>query len=161
MPIVYWKTRQIPLEAEEIDGNFAFIEERLRKLEENQKKNSPIASISIQGKELCIEGVDGTKFPSIEIPIFNWIPKGIWKKETFYQIYHIIQHHDCLYLCSQPHTSGECFEEEYWQVVFRNQFVFFHETLPANPMKGNIHITEEKITYFDGKNWVLFTERTK
>lgn len=153
MPIIFWKDKQTPLAAEEVDGNFKDLDDRLKTLEENQNKVNVLASIKLNGSDLIFEGTNGTQFPPIKMPQIFWNPCGLWKKETQYSPFDITQYGSCLYMCKQFHISAQELDNNFWQMMFSLPPSQFGE-LTENPKLGDIALLNKSPVFYNGENWV-------
>jgi len=106
MPIIYRRDKGGPLTIEEVDGNFADLDRRLRLLETDGTQAEGIARIHQEGEILEITGTRGTAFGRFRLPKVIPNPKGAWKTDTPYTILDWVQVGRSLYACVLPHRSG-------------------------------------------------------
>jgi hypothetical protein len=121
MGIIYRHQKKEPLTIEEMDGNFAHLEARVKNLEAKPPLAEGIAAISQEGDQLTILGTFGTVLGKVTLP--KAIPnlRGKWQPKTAYRVLDWVQVKQGLYSCMTPHTSTE-FEadERNWVLVFES-----------------------------------------
>jgi hypothetical protein len=106
MPIIYRRDKGGPLTIEEVDGNFADLDRRLRLLETDGIQAEGVARIRQEGETLEITGTRGTAFGRFTLPKVIPTPKGAWKTDAAYTVLDWVQMGRNLYACVLPHRSG-------------------------------------------------------
>jgi hypothetical protein len=106
MPIIYRHDKGGPLTIEEIDGNFAYLERRLRTLETDGIRAESIAHIRQVGDVIEIIGTKGTPFGRFALPKVIPTPRGAWETATAYAVLDWVQKDRSLYTCVVPHRSN-------------------------------------------------------
>jgi len=119
MGIIYRHQKKEPLTIEEMDGNFANLDGRLKHLEMNPPLAEGIASLSQEGDQITVYGTFGHILGRITLPKAFPNPRGKWQTETAYCVLDWVQGKGGVYSCIVPHTSTD-FEEdqEKWVLVF-------------------------------------------
>lgn len=119
MGIIYRHQKKEPLTIEEMDGNFATLEKRLKYLESNPPLAESIASIIQEGDRLTFQGSFGTILGHAILPKAFPNYRQKWAPETAYHVLDWVQFKNGLYACVQPHTSKD-FQEDHasWALVF-------------------------------------------
>lgn len=119
MGLVYRHQKKEPLTIEEMDGNFAYLEERVKNLEAKSPLAEGIANIIQQGDQLTVHGTFGTILGQVTLPKAFPNPRGKWQPETAYRVLDWVQIRQSVYSCVQPHTSTDFQEEQAcWALVF-------------------------------------------
>lgn len=127
MPIIYRAAKGAPLTADEVDGNFKDLDDRLKTLEETPPDAEGIASVFLENDHMTLKGTHGNTFGPFPLPKIFWKPRGPWQKETLYAPFDVVAHGKSLFSCLTGHTSGESFTAApAWQEVFS-----FPEPLPT------------------------------
>jgi hypothetical protein len=120
MPIIYRRDKGGPLTIEEVDGNFADLDRRLRLLETEGIQAEGIGRIRQEGEIIIITGTRGTAFGRLTLPKVIPNPKGAWKTDTAYAVLDWVQRERNLYACVLPHRSA-LFDEDlragYWKIL--------------------------------------------
>ena len=119
MGIVYRHQKNEPLTIEEMDGNFANLEKRIKNLESKPILPESIASITQEGDRLMVHGTFGTVLGQAILPKAFPSYRKLWQPDTDYRVLDWVQVNHSLYSCVHPHTSKD-FETDhaYWAVVF-------------------------------------------
>ena len=119
MGIMYRHQKGEALTIEEMDGNFANLEGRIKTLETNPASAEGIAGVGQEGDQLMIYGSFGTVLGRVTLPKAFPNPRGKWEPETDYYVLDWVQEKGSVYSCLSPHTSRE-FEgdKEHWALVF-------------------------------------------
>lgn len=119
MGIVYRHQKKEPLTIEEMDGNFANLDERLKNLEMKPPLAEGIATLSQEGDQLTVYGSFGTVLGRVTLPKAFPNPRGPWQPETSYCVLDWVQGKGGVYSCLASHTSTD-FEAEQgnWALVF-------------------------------------------
>lgn len=122
MGIVYRQSKQEPLTIEEMDGNFAYLEERLKFLEDKPPVAEGVASLTQEGDQVTFQGTFGTHLGKILLPKAFPACRGKWLSETSYCVLDWVQFQQGIYSCVKAHTSKN-FEEDKgcWALVFHPQ----------------------------------------
>lgn len=119
MGIIYRHQKKEPLSIEEMDGNFATLEKRLKHLESNPPLTEGIAHIIQEGDRLTFQGTLGTVLGHATLPKAFPSYRGKWQPNASYHILDWVQLKQGLYACVQPHTSKSFQEDEAcWALVF-------------------------------------------
>jgi hypothetical protein len=124
MGIVYRRQKGEPLTIEEMDGNFANLDSRIKSLETNPSLSGGVAegvaSVTQEGDRLTIHGSFGTVLGQVTLPKAFPNPRGKWTPETAYYVMDWVQEKGGIYSCLSPHRSTE-FEtdKENWALVFQ------------------------------------------
>jgi hypothetical protein len=119
MGIIYRNKKQEPLTIEEMDGNFANLDERIIALETTPPLAEGIAKITQEGDQLTFLGTFGNPLGKAILPKVFPTPKGKWQADTVYQILDWVQVKQSLYSCVQAHRSGKFGEDkENWLLMF-------------------------------------------
>ena len=116
MSIIYWSDKQAPLQPEQVDGNFKYLEEKIEALQAILEQRPSLAGIELKDGHLQFKGSDGSELPPIKLP--TWTPRGQWKKETAYFIGDVVYTEKCLYLCTGPCTDSPPSTKENWSLLF-------------------------------------------
>jgi hypothetical protein len=106
MPIIYRQTKGAPLLVEEIDGNFAELEQRLKTLETTPILAEGIGKITQAGDHITITGSFGTVFGTFTLPKSLPNPRGEWLTRTAYAMGDWVAVKNQIYACVRAHTSG-------------------------------------------------------
>ncbi len=119
MGIIYRHQKQEPLTIEEMDGNFANLEKRVKELETTPPLAEGIATLIQEGDQLTVHGTFGSILGRVTLPKAFPTFCGKWQPETTYRILDWVQEKGGVYSCISPHMSRE-FEEdqENWALVF-------------------------------------------
>ena len=119
MGIVYRHEKKEPLTITEMDGNFAFLDQRLRELETNPALGEGIAKIAQEGDQLTFHGTFGSFLGKVVIPKVFPSYQGKWQEHTSYRVQDWVQMNRRLYSCMEAHISKE-FESDkgFWVLVF-------------------------------------------
>ena len=119
MSIVYRHQKKEPLTIEEMDGNFATLEKRIKNLESNPPLVESIANIIQEGERLTFQGTMGTNLGQAILPKAFPHYRQKWQPETSYYVLDWVQFKNGLYSCIQAHTSKDFQEEQnHWALVF-------------------------------------------
>ncbi|BDB95920.1 hypothetical protein [Candidatus Hydrogenosomobacter endosymbioticus] len=168
MTIVYRSEKKAPLTADEVDGNFRDLDERLSKLEKSVQVGIPesIASVKVDQGKLHIFGTKGTKLSEVDVPVLSWRPRGMWQQKESYNSMDVVYYQDSLHLCLAYHVSDN-FNPKFWQEILNVQGIlkscgmkmrfYSNESLPKNPELGTLCVTNIDngiiMAYYDGKTW--------
>lgn len=119
MGIVYRHQKKEPLTIEEMDGNFANLEKRIKNLESTPVLAESIASINQEGDRLTVQGTFGTILGQVTLPKAFPNYRRLWQPATTYRVLDWVQFKQSLYSCIQPHTSKD-FQTDHacWVLVF-------------------------------------------
>lgn len=119
MGIVYRHQKKEPLTIEEMDGNFANLERRIKNLESKPVLPESIASITQEGDRLTVHGTFGTILGQVTLPKAFPRYRKLWQPNVAYHVLDWVQFKQGLYSCVQPHTSTN-FETDHacWALVF-------------------------------------------
>lgn len=119
MGIVYRVQKKEPLTMEEMDGNFANLDERLKHLETKPVLAEGLEKIVQEGDKLTFHGMLGTLLGQVTLPKAFPNPRGKWQPYTPYCVLDWIQVDRSVYSCTLPHTSTK-FEDDLgnWALVF-------------------------------------------
>ena len=173
MQIIYRSQKGSPLTIQEIDGNFQELETRIKALDEKVGKGSTesLAAVNCKGETLEFIGTQGTKFPSVKLPIMRWEAKGGWKKNAAYKAHDVVSYQQSLYLCMREHQSAVEFQTQNWQKILEipkpeiqlDTLPFYSkQTLPKEVKLGALGLLEDqqgpKPIYFDGKQWCFVSD---
>lgn len=119
MSIVYLHQKKEPLTIEEMDGNFAHIEKRLKNLESRPPLAEGIAKLTQEGDQVTVHGTFGGVLGQLTLPKIFPNPRGTWQPETAYRIQDWVQAKQSIYACVRPHSSKDFQEDhECWILVF-------------------------------------------
>ena len=119
MGLVYRYQKKEPLTIEEMDGNFANLEKRVKHLETNPPLAEGIAKLTQEGDHLTVHGTFGTVLGQVILPKVFPNPRGKWQPETAYRVLDWVQMKQGVYTCVQPHTSTEFQTDQgSWVLVF-------------------------------------------
>jgi len=120
MGIVYRHQKGEPLTIEEMDGNFANLEGRIKSLETSPPLAEGIAKVTQEGDQLTVYGSFGTVLGRVTLPKAFPNPRGKWAPETAYYVLDWVQEKDGVYSCLSPHTSTEFDADKgNWALVFQ------------------------------------------
>ncbi len=86
MPIIYRNIKGMPLTADELDGNFQFIEEKLDLLESNRGGIEVISKIEQEFNIIKFITNLGRTIGTVNLPIAKFKPKGEWKSGCEYEV---------------------------------------------------------------------------
>lgn len=120
MPIVFRHQKGGPLTIEEVDGNFADLDRRLKVLETEGIQAEGIAVINQIEDKLEIIGTQGSNFGRFEMPKATPQPKGLWQAGVQYLPLDWINIGPKLYACVHAHQSNifvNDLEAGYWRVL--------------------------------------------
>lgn len=120
MPIIYRRDKDGSLTIEEVDGNFADLDKRLKILETEGIQAEGIGRILQDGDIIEIIGTRGTSFGRFILPKVIPNPKGAWKTDTVYTLLDWVQRERNLYACMAPHRSNlfaEDLQAGYWKIL--------------------------------------------
>lgn len=122
MGIVYRHQKENPLTIEEMDGNFAHLEQRIKSLELNQGLVEGVSNLTQEGDQVTLYGTLGTQLGQIILPKAFPNFRNIWLSKTRYRVLDWVQFQQSLYSCIEAHTSTE-FEDDkiFWALVFQQQ----------------------------------------
>jgi hypothetical protein len=119
MGIVYRHQKQEPLTIEEMDGNFANLDERVKNLETKPPLAEGIANVAQEGDQLMILGTFGSRLGRVVLPKAFPNPRGKWQPETVYRVLDWVQESRGVYSCLVPHTSTDFQQDQgNWALVF-------------------------------------------
>ncbi len=119
MSIVYRHQKNEPLTIEEMDGNFANLDARLKLVETKPPLGEGIARITQEGDQLTVHGTFGGILGKVVLPKIFPNFKGKWQPSTPYRVMDWVQVKQNLYSCVKAHTSIEFSEDKpCWVLVF-------------------------------------------
>lgn len=119
MGIIYRHQKKEPLTIEEMDGNFAALEKRIKNLESNPPLSESIAHIIQEADRLTFQGTFGTVLGQAILPKAFPNYRQKWQADTAYHVLDWVQFKSGLYSCIQPHTSTDFQEDQAsWALVF-------------------------------------------
>ncbi len=121
MPIIYRHEKGIPLTAEEVDGNFSELDQRVQQLETKPIMAEGIRSIIQEGDQIVITGTFGTTWGPFILPKCLPRPRGDWQENTPYAIGDWVILDKDSFACMKAHMSGHAFESEFWKVVVKGE----------------------------------------
>lgn len=122
MSLVYRENKGAPLTVQEIDGNFAFLNQRLELIENGRSIGvDGIDRIEQDGSTVLFFGTSGAQIGSIQIPAGLQF-RGNWKMGEFYTRGDVISYQNSSYVCLISHTSSvetiyQDIELERWAVL--------------------------------------------
>jgi hypothetical protein len=119
MGLTYRFQKKEPLTIEEMDGNFANLDDRVKHLESNPPLAEGIANVTQEGDQLTLHGTFGTLLGKVILPKVFPNPKGKWQPQVTYRMLDWVQFRQGVYTCVQPHTSTDFNEDQKkWSLVF-------------------------------------------
>lgn len=153
-----------PLMAEEMDGNFRDLDERLKILENHLEAGEGIGKIFSQGDQLIIMGSQGTELGTFFLPKMTLSPRGTWEPEVSYAPLDLVTYAHTLYYCLKDHTSRRWEEDTpLWQQIvdfsppLTPRIIYENATLPSQEVLGKIAVLMEEtgpsLVFFDGTEW--------
>jgi hypothetical protein len=153
-----------PLMAEEMDGNFRDLDERLKILENHLEAGEGIGKIFSQGDQLIIMGSQGTELGTFSLPKMTLSPRGTWNPEVSYLSLDLVTHAHTLYYCLKDHTSKNWEEDNsLWQQIvdfsppITPRIIYERATLPPQEVMGKIAVLMEEtgssLIFCDGTGW--------
>lgn len=102
------------LDAEEVDKNFADLEERVWNMEENPPAAAGISNITQSGNQFTVYLSDATEFGPFTLPVasFRFLQDG-WQPETGLFTWDVFVHERAgFYLVLQDHVTGDTFDPD-------------------------------------------------
>ena len=119
MTLVFRHQKNEPLTIEEMDGNFAALNDRLHVLETSPRQAEGIAKISQEGDQLTVLGTSGRTLGMVVLPKAFPAFRGKWQAGTDYRILDWIQEENAVYSCISPHSSEDFLKDrQHWALVF-------------------------------------------
>lgn len=119
MGIIYRHQKQEPLTIEEMDGNFAELDKRLKSLETSPVLAEGIGALKQEGDQVIVQGTLGTIFGRFVLPKIFPNPRGKWEPQIPYSVLDWVQVERGIYSCTVPHTSQNFHAEtKNWVLVF-------------------------------------------
>jgi hypothetical protein len=91
MGIIYRHQKKEPLTIEEMDGNFAALEKRIKNLESNPPLSESVAQIIQEGDRLTFQGTFGTVLGQAVLPKAFPNYRQKWQSDTPYYILDWVQ----------------------------------------------------------------------
>jgi hypothetical protein len=86
MGTIYRHQKKEPLTVEEMDGNFANLDERVKALETKTPLGEGIAKITQEGDQLTVHGTLGNILGQVRLPKAFPNAKGKWQPQTVYRV---------------------------------------------------------------------------
>ena len=165
MPLVYRSTKGAPLTADEIDGNFKELDQRLQHLQENPECGEGLGKIDVLDDHLRFSGTFGTDFGTFPLPKPKLNLCGHWRAHTPYQALDLITYERGLYGCEKPHTSTTWEKDvNYWKELLSlpppsssSLPLYEQATLPPQESLGTLALLmgheDPTLIFFNGKTW--------
>ena len=119
MSIIYREEKGAPLTAQELDGNFHDLDERIKALE-RQSPDRKIHEIKFQGDWVVIYDNAGQVVSQTKMPLISLNPKGQWQETQAYVRNDLIAYQGITYICSKSH-SPSAFSAENWQKLYEEK----------------------------------------
>lgn len=117
MTITLRRIKQAPLSIDELDDNFAELDERLIKLEKLLKQQEPIAEIVQEENTLKFNSSSGQEIGRVIFPPQLLRYKGIFNQNTRYEKGDLIIHKNKVYQAICITTIDMPFKSEEWNLV--------------------------------------------
>ncbi|MBY0501449.1 MAG: hypothetical protein K2P93_05550 [Alphaproteobacteria bacterium] len=165
MSIIYRATKGAPLSADEIDGNFKELEERLTHLEEHPERGEGIGKIQVVNDQMTLIGTFGSDFGTFYLPKASLNPCGSWTSQIPYQKLDLVTYENTLYCCVRDHVSTTWTQDEgAWKDILSlpkpssNTLPLYEKaTLPREENLGKLALLLEEeglaLIFFNGKTW--------
>lgn len=119
MGLVFRCEKKEPLSIEEMDGNFAQLDQRITYLETKPSMGEGIAKVSQDGDQVIIFGTFGNTLGKITLPKVIPSSKGKWQPNINYYVLDYVQFNRSLFSCVQAHTSSDFdADNNFWSLVF-------------------------------------------
>lgn len=119
MGIIYRSQKKEPLTIEEMDGNFANLDDRVKYLETHPPLAEGISKVTQEGDQLTLHGTFGTLLGKVILPKVFPSLKGKWQPQIAYRVFDWVQVNQGIYSCAQSHTSKDFNEDQAcWALVF-------------------------------------------
>lgn len=109
MTIVYRAVKGSNLTADEVDGNFHDLDNRVTAITDGLQPIS-IDHFTITGDQLSVTLTDSTVKGPYTLPTAEWNPRGDWLPDTVYAKLDVVSFDGDLYLVDNPHTSAGSFD---------------------------------------------------
>ncbi len=118
--IIYRRDKNAPLSADELDGNFRDLENRLKLLETRLTTPHLITAEQID-EEIFFKNHHNQVIGKFTMPTLKPWPQGPWKPLREYKFGHLITQPKQCYFCIKGHTSGSDFSQDkaagYWEIL--------------------------------------------
>jgi hypothetical protein len=98
------------LSAEQVDGNFHGLDQRVTELEDNPPEAVSIANVTSTGSTFTVHLSDGSAIGPLKLPVAAFNARGSWAAETLYTRNDVVTHDNAAYVVRLQHTSGISFE---------------------------------------------------
>ena len=118
MPLIFRNQKGSNLTADEVDGNFKYLHERLQQLEEGIMAPETLEDITVSNGQITIKGSKGSVFGPFALPSASLSIKEAWSSQTPYSKNDLVQREGALYKARHSHKSDEVFDPTSWDVVF-------------------------------------------
>lgn len=108
MTLTYRLQKGSALTYSELDQNFAALDARLQRLEENTAhvRHTP-PRIRLDGLDWVFEDHDGREIARVGVPLPQFNPRGPWLCDHAYAPFDLVVHKGILYLCIESHISAD------------------------------------------------------
>lgn len=136
MPLILRSQKGSNLTADEVDGNFQYLEARLQQLEEGPLAPETLQEISINNGQIMIKGSKGSVFGPFDLPSAPLSIKGLWTPQTRYSPNDIVQYENALYTARANHISGDAFDLTSWETIFTV------DTSERKPLEAPVYETQ-------------------
>lgn len=117
MAIIYRSEKGCALSADEVDGNFRDLDQRIKELEKNDMGRR-LEQIVQQGDLLIMQDQVGGELGRAKIPIISLNPRGEWQSNADYIPNDVVTYKSAAYICHKHHRSEE-FEPSKWQLLLK------------------------------------------
>lgn len=111
MPLIFRDEQGVDLTADQVDGNFRFLEELIDELVANPPAATSITNITVSGATFTIWLSNGTSFGPFTMPMaaFHWREDG-FLPDTMYFVGDFLPVGSSIYLVLQNHVTGDEFD---------------------------------------------------
>ena len=135
------------LSAEQVDGNFHGLDQRVTELEDNPPEAVSIANVTSTGSTFTVHLSDGNAIGPLLLPVAAFNARGNWAASTLYTRNDVVTHDNAAYVVKLQHTSGATFDPN---LAISGEAVYqLLVSRPQGMLWRGIYTTSTAYAYYD------------